>query len=115
MATSNVKGDLVADPSDPSQWPMTEEGIRQCVNNYVKSKMFLSPSVIEDMKFESVISTTAYHYQLNTFTEKRVFRHVSIPYNGGDIDGDLNGPPLYDIPFPCRPSVDDRVRVKVPH
>ena len=102
-------------------WPMTEEEIRMEVAKYVAVRPFLASSHIQSMEYQSVIQKSAYHYQLETFTEQRETFSVEEPFKENTkrgIDGPDSGlaPNAWDISVhPSSEFESGKKEVKIPH
>uniref|UniRef100_A0A1I8J660 Protein SSUH2 homolog n=1 Tax=Macrostomum lignano TaxID=282301 RepID=A0A1I8J660_9PLAT len=97
---------------------LTEEEARDLLYQQAKSMCCWGTNAALKMEFRNLLQTTAVHYQLKTFIEKRSTNWAFEPYRGQVIDGSMNG----QAPYPWRIQVpqpnmfqDTIVETEVPH
>lgn len=70
------------------------------------------------MIIKSIENTSAYHYSLETFGERRETCWLYEPYMGGAVDSPMNGPAPFSWDISVQPNVifkEAKTQVEVPH
>ncbi|XP_064472971.1 protein SSUH2 homolog isoform X1 [Ornithodoros turicata] len=102
----------------PSTPQVTEQEARQALIKRVSAECCYGKACAKDMAITKIEHTSAFHYTLETFTEKRQTSWCFEPYNGGPVDGPLEGtaPGPWDVSVPTPVSFQSHVAsVEVPH
>ncbi|XP_072276563.1 protein SSUH2 homolog isoform X2 [Pyxicephalus adspersus] len=114
-------------PCVPSAPPMeirmpapyiSEDVVRQALKDYSKKHSFFSSKVVNEMVLEKFLTFHTHRYRLETFTESRHCKWVTVPYDGRSIDGLRNQqiPKPWDIPVQVPKMFrDGEQNIKVPH
>ncbi|XP_071035006.1 protein SSUH2 homolog [Parasteatoda tepidariorum] len=95
-----------------------EEEVRDAVTQFASEHCCYSSGPARDMQVREIHMSSAFHYKLETFTEKRQTSWTFEPYNGQPIDGPHNGPAPRPWDVPAVPSVsfvDSFAKIEVPH
>ncbi|CAG0883586.1 unnamed protein product [Darwinula stevensoni] len=100
----------------PSIHEISEEEARQALHKHAQHKTCYGTTTAKRMAITKIISSSAFHYELQTFTEKRETSWAFTPYGGGGggegEDGSHNGAPLpWDIPASPSRLFHDEVKV----
>ena len=79
---------------------LDEDDAREALLEYVSQHCCYGKGAAEKMELLNISSTSALHYTLETFTEKRSTKWQHIPYSGGHVDGPQFGlpPPAWEVP-----------------
>ncbi|XP_013384139.1 protein SSUH2 homolog [Lingula anatina] len=90
---------------------ITEEQAREAMLQYVAEHCCYGSGTAKEMVFRDLQSSSAFHYTLETFTEKRQTSWAYEPYIGQPIDGPHNGP----APGPWDIQVQPPTKFKTQH
>lgn len=98
---------------------ITEDEARDSLLRLVNMKMCWGSGAARKMSLEKIIATNAFHYILDTYTEKRSTSYTSIPF---EIGHDIDGPECGTAPLPWEIECDytcafkdERHDIIVPH
>ncbi|XP_030853629.1 protein SSUH2 homolog isoform X1 [Strongylocentrotus purpuratus] len=97
---------------------LTDEEAREALLSYVAENCCYGKKAAKNLHVNDLKHTAAFHYTLETFTEKRTTKWVNEPFSGQPVDGPQNGPaPLpwsiaVNIPAMFTNSI---AKVEVPH
>jgi hypothetical protein len=98
--------------------PLTEKQARDAILDFTFTSQYYSKMAARHMNIKDIIPSNAYHYRLETFSEKRETAWKFEPYDGGPIDSQSNGPApdpwsivAYSPPF----FEEGQVSLSVPH
>jgi len=97
---------------------ITEEEARAALLQYVASKCCYGKGAAQELQIESIVSSSAYHYCLESFIEKRSVVSAFVPYMGEPIDGPERGispPPWSIIVSPSQYFHNEVKYLEVPH
>ncbi|XP_071476031.1 protein SSUH2 homolog [Diadema antillarum] len=97
---------------------ITDAEARESLLSFVAEQCCWGKKAAEELNITTIEHSTAFHYTLETFTEKRSTKWVHEPYVGQPIDGPYNGPaPLpWSIPVNIPALFQNNVhRLEVPH
>ena len=88
-------------PPPPPQTHVTERQARDSLLQLAGQRFCWGKKAAQDMVISSITSSSAFHYQLETFTEARKSVWTFEPYYGGAVDGPFNGaaPTPWSIPI----------------
>ncbi|KAK3101238.1 hypothetical protein FSP39_002029 [Pinctada imbricata] len=112
---------LPKDPKLPDYTPapvITEDSARQALVEYVTAQCCWGTGAAKKLTIKNMVSSTSYHYILETFTEGRKLQNVHEPFTGQPIDGPQNGPAPgpWDIPALAKALFENEIRyIEVPH
>ncbi|XP_071815586.1 protein SSUH2 homolog isoform X2 [Apostichopus japonicus] len=102
-------------PPAPS---VNDEQAKEALLQFVSEKCCYGTGAARNMKINDIVQSSAFHYKLETFTEKRLTKHAFEPYRGQVIDSAANGP----APGPWNIAVNPptlfqagKMEVEVPH
>ncbi|PIK34231.1 hypothetical protein BSL78_28945 [Apostichopus japonicus] len=102
-------------PPAPS---LNDEQAKEALMQFVSEKCCYGTGAATNMKINDIVQSSAFHYKLETFTEKRLTKYAFEPYRGQVIDSAANGP----APGPWNIAVNPptlfqpgKVEVEVPH
>ncbi|KAM5148023.1 protein SSUH2 homolog [Mantella aurantiaca] len=96
---------------------ISEDVARQVLLDYSKKHSFFSSKVAAEVAFEKSQTFHTHRYRLMTFTESRKCKWVTVPYDGGSVNGpgDRPIPKPWDIPVQVPTMFQDGTqKVKVP-
>ncbi|CAL8082576.1 unnamed protein product [Orchesella dallaii] len=102
----------------PHSCQVSEAAARSALTAYVKNHCCWGVGAARNMSVTSIRQNCAYHYILQTFTEKREARWAWAPHVGGDADGPDQGaaPSPWDLPAsPSKPFHSEVKVIEVPH
>lgn len=107
---STSKKSLVIPEAIPS---LTQTQARDALLLYLSTKCCYGTGAAKQMRISSMDYVPAFHYELQTFLEKRETSWTYAPHKGGDVDGPCRGPaPLpWDIEEIPSQMFKDEVRV----
>ncbi|XP_054751524.2 protein SSUH2 homolog isoform X1 [Lytechinus pictus] len=97
---------------------LTDDEAREALVSFVAENCCYGKKAAKNLHINDLKHTAAFHYTLETFTEKRTTKWVHEPFSGQPIDGPHNGPaPLpwniaVNIPSMFQNSI---AKVEVPH
>ncbi|XP_035709008.1 protein SSUH2 homolog isoform X1 [Folsomia candida] len=97
---------------------VTEPTARSALMGYVKNHCCWGGGAAKHMTITGIRHNSAYHYVLQTLTEKREARWSWSPHVAGDVDGPENGlaPAPWDIPaFPTKFFRTEIKAIEIPH
>ncbi|CAG7719946.1 unnamed protein product [Allacma fusca] len=97
---------------------MSESMAKTALLAHVKNHCCWGVGAAKNMCITSFRHTTAFHYVLHTFTEKREARWAWSPHVGGDVDGPEQGnaPSPWEISaVPSKPFHNEVSNIEVPH
>ncbi|XP_070557315.1 protein SSUH2 homolog [Ptychodera flava] len=97
---------------------ITEDQARDALLQHVSEHCCYGAKAARDLSFSKIIPSNAFHYILETFTEKRSTKWAHEPYHGQPIDGPYNGPAPgpWQIEAKQPPLFTEKVAyVEVPH
>ncbi|XP_068110932.1 protein SSUH2 homolog [Hyperolius riggenbachi] len=97
---------------------VSEDVARKVFMEYGSKVCCFSSKAAREMVFQNFHSLHTYRYCLETFTEYRKCKWVTVPYYGETIDGPANGPAPkpWEIPVVVpRMFQDGKHKLKVPH
>ncbi|PIK48396.1 hypothetical protein BSL78_14725 [Apostichopus japonicus] len=80
-------------PPAPS---VNDEQAKEALLQFVSEKCCYGTGAARNMKINDIVQSSAFHYKLETFTEKRLTKHAFEPYRGQVIDSAANG--LLQVP-----------------
>ncbi|GIX66552.1 protein SSUH2 [Caerostris extrusa] len=97
---------------------LTDEELREACYQFVSENCCYGKRFIRDTQLPEINNGCTFHYQLETFGEKResVERHE--PFTGQYVDGPQNGPPPgpWDIPITIPEMFQDcQIKTEIPH
>ncbi len=102
----------------PNMPTVTVEQAREALVSHVAENCCYGKKAAQEMVFNDISHSSAFHYKLETFTEKRTTAWSSEPFNGQMIDGPANGPAPGPWDLQCTPPVrfkNHRAEIEVPH
>ncbi|XP_066995275.1 protein SSUH2 homolog isoform X2 [Anabrus simplex] len=102
----------------PTQPHVTEKQARDALLAYAKKHCCYGEGVAKNMAVTQLSYSSAFHYELQTFTEKRETSWTYTPYTGLDYDGVDNGvaPLPWDIEATPTKIFQDEIKImQVPH
>jgi len=114
-------------PEVPQQHPeevfkqsttINEEQAREALMEYVSEHCCYGKGTVNDMVIRDIKPSSAYHYELVSFTESRKTKWKTEPYKSGNIDGPENGPapPPWSIVVNHKGMFNEgKEKVEVPH
>ncbi|XP_069694396.1 protein SSUH2 homolog isoform X2 [Periplaneta americana] len=114
----NSAEDTLNHSTQPSLHNISEQSARQALIAYSKKHCCYGSSAAQNMAITKLKYMSAFHYELQSFTEKRETAWKFIPYGGGEVDGAENGPaPLpWDIVVePAELFRNEEKFIRVPH
>ncbi|GBM60971.1 Protein SSUH2 [Araneus ventricosus] len=97
---------------------LTDEDVREACREFASENCCYGTKFIRDTQLPEIFNGCIYHYQLETFGEKRETVLRQEPFRGQYIDGPENGPPpppwemLVPIPYLFQ---DCQAKVEIPH
>ncbi|XP_065348432.1 protein SSUH2 homolog isoform X1 [Cloeon dipterum] len=97
---------------------VTEQDARTALLSLVAQHCCYGKDVAKEMAITKINYSSAFHYQLHSFTEKRETSWAYSPYGGGEVDGVENGAPPLPWEIECYPGTlfEDEVKlIPVPH
>ncbi|XP_077870107.1 protein SSUH2 homolog [Saccoglossus kowalevskii] len=97
---------------------ISEEQARTALFNHVSQKCCFGSKLANKMKFTNILPSSAFHYSLESYTEKRSTKWAYETYQGQVIDGSSNGtaPSPWDIEARPPPLFQSHtVNMEVPH
>ncbi|XP_068249691.1 protein SSUH2 homolog [Palaemon carinicauda] len=97
---------------------ITDHQARAALLAHVADRCCWGSGAAKKMAIAKISYDSAFHYELQTFTEKRETSWAFTPYGGGDVDGPSNGPAPLPWDVEARPThmFHDEVKVvQVPH
>jgi len=97
---------------------LDEDAAREALLDYVGQHCCYGKGAAKKMEMVNISSTSALHYTLETFTEKRSTKWEHIPYSSGFVDGPQYGPPPAAWEIPCSFSIlfqNETKILEVPH
>ncbi|XP_067120458.1 protein SSUH2 homolog [Centruroides vittatus] len=97
---------------------LSVEEVREAAIDYVSQHCCYGKDTVENMAITNISMSSAFHYKLETFAEKRETKWAFDPYNGEILDTPMNGiaPGPWDIPLaPTREFSDSVQTMEVPH
>ncbi|XP_042864430.1 protein SSUH2 homolog isoform X3 [Penaeus japonicus] len=97
---------------------ITDHQARAALLAHVADRCCWGSGAAKKMAIAKINYDSAFHYELQTFTEKRETSWAFTPYGGGDVDGPSNGPAPLPWDVEARPThmFHDEVKVvQVPH
>ncbi|GIY72491.1 protein SSUH2 [Caerostris extrusa] len=97
---------------------LSEEEVHEAVAQYAQENCCYGSKVAREMSVKEIAMKSAFHYKLETFTEKRESAWRFVPYTGQPIDGPANGPaptPWNVTALPSDSFKDAKQKVEVPH
>ncbi|XP_076333653.1 protein SSUH2 homolog isoform X2 [Tachypleus tridentatus] len=104
--------------SPPSGPQLTEQEARQALLKYVSTRCCYGKSAARDMAITKIEHSCAFHYTLETFSEKRQTAWAFEPYAGGTIDSsstDTPPGPWEIFAVPSSPFMNSNTQLEVPH
>ncbi|KAK7788530.1 hypothetical protein R5R35_012599 [Gryllus longicercus] len=116
--TCKTAADKTEQPLPFDEERVTEKQARSALMAFAKKHFCYGTAVPKDMAVTLLKYSSAFHYELETFTEKRETSWTYAPYHGGVIDGPENGsaPLPWSIEVtPTNPFEDEIKVVQVPH
>ena len=102
----------------PTEVPLTSHQARSALLSFVSSHFCYSAGAAKQMRIISMNYLPAYHYELQTFTEKRETNWAYAPHKGLDLDSATSGraPLPWEVDEPPLSMFKEEVRmVTVPH
>lgn len=80
---------------------ITEEQARDAAIQFASENCCYGSDTVKEMIITNIVMSSAFHYTLETFSEKRETLWCSVPYNGEILDTPMNGPAPgpWDIPL----------------
>ncbi|CAG0919517.1 unnamed protein product [Notodromas monacha] len=102
----------------PNAHEITEDVARAALLSHVQKKCCYGASAAKRMNIVKISPSSAFHYELQTFTEKRETSWAFTPYGGGNIDSsEFGDPPTpWDITVEPELLFHNEVKVmEVPH
>ncbi|KAG8181721.1 hypothetical protein JTE90_028260 [Oedothorax gibbosus] len=111
-------------PDQPEQKPMqnlptlSDEEVHEAAIEFASEHCCYSKAPAQDMQVKEIAMMSAFHYKLETFTEKRESAWRFLPYLGQAIDGPANGPAPNPWDIQVMPSAsfqNSKSKVEVPH
>ncbi|PNF35665.1 SSUH2-like protein [Cryptotermes secundus] len=97
---------------------VSEKIARQALLQHVKKHWCYGESAARNMAITKLKHSSAFHYELQTFTEKRETSWKFVPYSGGEVDGAENGPAPLPWDINSQPSdmfKNEEKFIRVPH
>ena len=97
---------------------VSEQQARSALLGLVAERCCWGRSAARAMAINKITSTSAFHYEIQTFTEKRETSWAFTPYGGGEIDGPRYGqaPRPWDIAAEPADLFRNEIKVlQVPH
>ena len=97
---------------------VSEQEARAALLTLVAERCCWGRTAARNMSISKIASTSAFHYEIQTFTEKRETSWAFTPYGGGEIDGPRQGtaPRPWDIGAEPADMFRNEVKVvQVPH
>lgn len=97
---------------------ISEEEVKEAAIDYVSEHCCYGKDPVENMVIRDIAMSSAFHYTLETFAEKRETKWAYDPYNGEILDSPLMGvaPAPWDIPLAPTKQFSDSVQtMEVPH
>ncbi|XP_018410716.1 PREDICTED: protein SSUH2 homolog [Nanorana parkeri] len=97
---------------------VSEDVARQVLMDYSKKHSFFSSKAATNMQLQKTQTFHTHRYRLQTFTESRKCKWVTVPYDGKPIDGPGNGPAPKPWEVPVQlPNMFQagKKKVRVPH
>ncbi|XP_037078373.1 protein SSUH2 homolog isoform X2 [Pollicipes pollicipes] len=109
-----------APPRDPVHVgaEISEQQARAALLCHVTDHCCYGRAAARHMSMTKINYTSAHHYELQTFTEKRETSWTFVPYSGGEVDGPGSGvaPEPWSVPAEPGQLFHDEVKVvEVPH
>lgn len=105
--------------SDVASIPaMTEEQVRAALLDHVSEHCCYGSGPAKTMVIREVLMNSAFHYTLETFTEKRETAWAYEPYDGKHLDTAMNGPapsPWDVLVSPSKHFVNEQIKLEIPH
>lgn len=102
----------------PSEPKLTEKEARQALHKYVSRHCCYGKSVAQDMSITKIVHSCAFHYTLESFTEKRQTSWAFEPYTGDPISSISSGTPTLPWNLPASPPApfqNSNTKIEVPH
>ncbi|XP_077870108.1 protein SSUH2 homolog [Saccoglossus kowalevskii] len=97
---------------------VSEEQARTALLNHVSQNCCFGSKAANKMKFTNILPSSAFHYSLESYTEKRSPKWAYEPYHGQVIDGPFNGAAPFPWDIEARPPAlfqSHTVNREVPH
>ncbi|XP_071138146.1 protein SSUH2 homolog isoform X1 [Mytilus edulis] len=97
---------------------ITEQEARDALLEFVADNCCYGKKAAEDLNFNDLKSSSAFHYTMESFTEARSTEWAYEPYTGQTIDGPHNGPAPGPWDIQSKPSQlfkNEARRIEVPH
>lgn len=97
---------------------ITEQEAREALLEFVADHCCYGKKAAEELSFNDLQSTSAFHYTIESYTESRSTEWAYEPYNGQPIDGPQNGPAPGPWDIQSKPSQvfkDEIRKIEVPH
>ncbi|XP_070559145.1 protein SSUH2 homolog isoform X2 [Ptychodera flava] len=102
----------------PNMPTITEDQARDALLQHVSENCCYGAKAARELSFSNIMPSNAFHYILDTFTEKRSTKWAQEPYHGQPIDGPYNGPAPGPWQIEARqppPFTAQVTHVEVPH
>ncbi|XP_038073536.1 protein SSUH2 homolog isoform X2 [Patiria miniata] len=102
----------------PNMPTVTVEQAREALLSHVAENCCYGKKAAQEMVFNDISHSSAFHYKLETFTEKRTTAWASEPFKGQMVDGPANGPAPGPWDMQCNPPAkfkNHKTAVEVPH
>ncbi|KAG8197237.1 hypothetical protein JTE90_011389 [Oedothorax gibbosus] len=97
---------------------LTADDLREACHEFVSESCCYGSKFVRQTELPEIINMCTYHYQLETFGEKRESIQRTEPFRGQPIDGPENGPPPepWDVLVPIPEMFQNSQRkVEIPH
>ncbi|KAL5015046.1 hypothetical protein ScPMuIL_009316 [Solemya velum] len=97
---------------------ITEKEARESLLHFVAENCCYGKGAAEELTFQDLKSSSAFHYKLETFAEGRQTCWANEPFRGQQLDGPFNGPAPGPWEIQMQPQTmftDSKVAVEVPH
>ncbi|KAJ9576616.1 hypothetical protein L9F63_025487, partial [Diploptera punctata] len=117
-SNTSVEEDSINRTNDTAEHHVTEKIARDALIKFAKKRCHRGVKPARNMAMTSFKETSAYHYELQTYTERRETSWKFMPYRGTEVDDSDNGPaPLpWDIEVcPSGHFVNEEKVITVPH
>ncbi|KAI9561797.1 hypothetical protein GHT06_012758 [Daphnia sinensis] len=93
--------------------PVSEVDARNALLGMVTEHCCWGRSAARHMSIGKILSSSAFHYEIQTFTEKRETSWAFMPHGGGEVDGPRCGPAPRPWDIPADPTDLFRSEMKV--
>lgn len=97
---------------------LSKEDAREALLKLVEQHICWGKGAANNMDVQTIQSTSAYHYIMETYTEGRKTKFAQVPYKGEIVDGPHMGPAPLPWEIACSPKQlfkNDTVIIEVPH